>query len=189
VGGYFADVIVTDARGGSAWASKAVTTYVAAWATGTWSECKGAGEFTCTAAGANGCSRPGTQIRTVKPIAQTLDPDKAAPQPPSTQPCTETSTGFVASWSVGTWGACSVACGGGVQYRTVSPATFTPTAPGTDQPPTIQSCNTQACGLTCYNYTNMYPSKAECLSKGWSVCEVRYRGDGLGGTITCWKGF
>jgi len=44
-------------------------------------------------------------------------------------------------------------------------------------------------GLTCANYTNMYPSKQQCLAAGWSVCELRNRGDGLGGTITCWKGF
>jgi hypothetical protein len=188
-GDHAATVTVTDARGASATASRTVTAFVSEWATGTWGPCTGTGEFTCTATGPGGCSRPGTQTRSVKPIAQTLDPLQAAPQPPSSQPCIESAAGYVASWSVGPWSACSVACGGGIQMRSVTPASFTATPPGVDQPPSIQSCNTQACGLTCANYTNMYPTKQQCYAAGWAVCELRYRGDGLGGTIRCWKGF
>jgi len=63
------------------------------------------------------------------------------------------------------------------------------TGPNVARPEDTQWCNLHACALTRYDYTNMYPTRSECLSNGWSVCETRYRDDGAGGTLTCWKGF
>jgi hypothetical protein len=96
---------------------------------------------------------------------------------------------FVASYSTGEWGECSATCGGGTQLRDVSPSILTTNPPGVDTPPAVRACNTQRCALTCSDYTNMYPRKFRCYEAGWRVCERRYRPDGIGGTIKCWKGF
>jgi hypothetical protein len=61
--------------------------------------------------------------------------------------------------------------------------------PSAAWPGDTQSCNTQPCRLTCYDYPTTYPTKSECYGAGWQVCEVRYRDDGAGGLLTCWKGF
>jgi hypothetical protein len=71
----------------------------------------------------------------------------------------------------------------------VTPAGWTEVAPGAPAPPTSQACNTQACPKTCYDYPDTYPSLKECQAKGWPVCERRFRDDGYGNMLTCWKGF
>ncbi|MGH6691219.1 MAG: thrombospondin type-1 domain-containing protein, partial [Gammaproteobacteria bacterium] len=104
-------------------------------------------------------------------------------------PCTETVPGFAAGYFVGPWGACSESCGGGVRRRTVYPNLWSPTPPDASRPSESQACNTQRCALTCYDYPSTFPRKAECHAAGFAVCERRFRSDGLGGTLTCYKGF
>jgi len=56
------------------------------------------------------------------------------------------------SWSYGSWGACSVSCGGGTQTRSATCVRSDGAAVSSGYcgtPVTSQSCNTQACGPTC----------------------------------------
>ncbi len=121
--------------------------------------------------------------------SRSLNPAAAVPPPATTQACTQTTQGYVASYYVGPWSGCSAACGGGTQTRTVYPNSWKAVAPSVGWPGDSQSCNTQPCRLSCYDYPDTYPTKSECYGSGWRVCEVRYRDDGAGGLLFCWKGF
>jgi hypothetical protein len=187
-GNLTAVVTAADGRGASAAASKTVTIYVAGYSTGPWSSCSGSGNYTCVSALANGCSRPGVQTRTVTPSAWTLVAEAAVSAPSSTQSCTQYSQGYINGYYTGDWGACSETCGGGLKYRTVYPNAWKSDSPNADAPPSSAMCNTQSCPLTCDSY-GLYSSQGDCRGDGWPTCEIRYRDDQAGGTLTCWKGF
>jgi hypothetical protein len=140
-----------------------------------WSGCGSGTDATlqCTA------TQPGTTTATVT----VTDPRG------SSNTAVGSSSIYAASYAVGEWGPCSAGCGGGTQTRTVVVSSLTSTAPGAVPPRSSKACNTQKCGLTCYDYTNMFPRKELCYNAGWRVCEKRYRPSGIGGTLSCWKGF
>jgi hypothetical protein len=238
-----ASVTATDARGFAASASVTAGVYASAYSVGAWGACDTTGaSWTCTANTPTGCTRQGTQQRTVTETAWTIDPAAAQPAPAASAVCTETTQGYVASYAstyasswtctavgatgcykdllssapstfkptspsvaappariytygyvaayaVGGWSGCSASCGGGWQYRSVTPSAWKATSPDVARPSDGQPCNTHPCQLTCYDYPTCYPTKSECYGSGWKVCEVRYRDDGVGGLLTCWKGF
>ncbi len=136
--------------------------------------------WTCTKGGANGCSRT---LVSYAPATYKVDPP-AAPAPPSV----EYAPGYIAGYTVGPWRGCSASCGGGTQTRTVTPSSWKPAPPNAAAPPSKRACNTQPCAPTCASY-GLYVSRPACLAAGWAVCEIRYRDDGVGGLLTCWKGF
>lgn len=136
--------------------------------------------WSCTAAGPNGCRKDRVLLApaTYKPTA----PD--APEPPSVQ----YATGYVAGYTVGPWSACSADCGPGTMTRTVVPNAWDDTAPNETVPASTATCNLEPCLMSCEDY-DMYATKSACFGDGWRVCERRYRDDGAGGVLTCWKGF
>jgi hypothetical protein len=236
-----ATITVADAPGQTASASASVPVYASAYSTSSWSACTGAGAYTCTAAGPTGCARPGTQVRTVAESAWTLDAAQAVSAPATNMSCTETTegyvasytsaydanwtctasgangcfknrvsfapatfsatgpsvpapaakiytTGYVASWSVGSWSGCSASCGGGWQTRTVYANGWKATAPDAGMPSSGQGCNDSPCRLTCGDY-GLYSTWGECYGDGWPYCDTRYRDDGIGGLLTCRHGY
>jgi len=180
-------VVVSDGKGGEATAWATVSIYAAAWEPGSWGSCTGTGEWTCTSGAADGCSRPGTETRKLAETAWSLDPGTSPPE--TERACTETSQGYAAAYTTGPWSRCSKSCGGGMRARKVTVSAWKATSPAAPAPPKSQACNTQRCGLTCYDYPDTYPTRPVCLAAGWPVCERRFRDDGLGGMLTCWKGF
>ena len=188
-GDLVATLTVGDSSGRTTSATRTVTIHAASFETGDFGPCVATEPFTCTSSGPTGCTRQGTESLLVRETSWTLDPASASSPPASSRPCAETAPGFVAGYFVGPWGACSESCGGGVRRRTVYPDLWSPTPPDASRPAESQACNTQKCGLTCYDYPNTFPRKAECHAAGFSVCERRFRSDGLGGMLTCYKGF
>jgi hypothetical protein len=138
-----------------------------------------AANWTCTAAGVNGCYKD----RLSSPPATFGPTGPDAPLPPSRQ----YTTGYVASWNAGSWSACTRACGGGWQYRTITPASFKATAPDAQRPADGQPCNTAPCLYTCYDYS-LFETKWECRDAGWPACVIRYKNRGDGSLLTCWAG-
>lgn len=180
---------VSDPLGATTSASATATVYPTSFDVGGFGPCVATGSFTCTSVGPAGCTRAGTETRPVLETSWTLEKALAVASPASNRACTETAPGFVADFFVGPWGRCSKSCGGGTRHRTVYPNAWKSTPPEATAPTSSQSCNTQACALTCYDYPNTFPSRQECLAAGFGVCERRFRSDGIGGTLTCWKGF
>ena len=81
---------------------------------------------------------------------------------------------------------CSASCGAG--WRTQRGARrLTAARPGASRPPDTETCNTQPCRLTCYDY-GLYPTWPECYAE-WPYCDTRYRDDGIGGLLTCRHGY
>lgn len=143
--------------------------YVSAYQVGSWGACSGTESWTCTSATAAGCSRPATQTRTVTAISWTADSAQAQAGPASSQSCTETTQGYVATYSVGDWSECSATCGGGYQARSVAPSSYRATAPNASAPDSVQSCTGQSC--TCDDM-GWYPAdqRDQCDSECGSAC-------------------
>ena len=188
-GDLVATVTVGDSSGGTTSATATATIYAASFETGGFGPCVATEPFTCTSSGPSGCTRQGTESLLVRETSWTLDSASASSPPTSSRPCTESAPGFVAGYSVGPWGACSKSCGGGTRRRSVSPNLWTAIPPDASRPAESQACNTKPCALTCYDYPDTFPRRVECHAAGFSVCERRFRSDGLGGTLTCYKGF
>jgi hypothetical protein len=182
-----AGVTATDGKGGDATATRSVAVYATAWTPGAWGACVGEGSWTCTSGAADGCSRPGLETRPLTETAWSLE--GTGTPPAREQPCTERARGYVAAWSTSAWSACSRSCGGGTQTRTVTAVGWKAEAPDAPKPAVSRACNTAACPLTCYDYSDTYPTRPECLAHRWPVCERRFRDDGRGNMLTCWKGF
>lgn len=180
-------VVVSDGKGGEATASATVPIYAATWESGSWGSCTGTGEWTCTSGAADGCSRPGTETRELTETAWSLDSGTTPPE--TARACTQTTQGYAAAYTTGAWSKCSKSCGGGTQTRAVTVSAWKATSPAAPAPPKSQACNAQPCALTCYDYPDTYPTRPLCLAAEWPVCERRFRDDGLGGMLTCWKGF
>ena len=182
-----ATVRIEDGHGGSATASAEVTVRATGYLPGPWGACTGAGAYTCTSTSPSGCTRPGLQARPVRPAVLTVEPGEIVPPPASSQACTEVVPGYVANYAVGAWDGCSASCGGGEQHRTVTPSTWKAVPPHAGRPADAQSCNTDPCPQTCGDH-GLYESRQDCEGS-WRVCEIRYRDDGIGGLLRCWKGF
>ena len=98
----------------------------------------------------------------------------------------------VHSWSIGAWGDCNAACGGGQQVRQVgcvdssgSPATDD-SCTGLPKPATTQRCNLQACtfcaGNTCSGRGSCSAGMCTCSAQfnyTGTYCEVRLVVEGL----------
>src|SRR6185295_7582507 len=97
---------------------------------------------------------------------RTTAPDVA---PPATRIYT---TGYVAGWNVGSWSGCSASFGTGWQTRSVTVSGWKPVAPDAARPGDNQTCNTQPCRLSCYDY-GLYPTWPECYAE-WPYCDTRY---------------
>ncbi len=184
-----ATVLVSDSTNRRTTATHSVAVYPAEYAVGEWGPCESEDTYVCTSTANDGCRRDGQSTRQAEETAWTLDPNQATELPPLTQPCVDTTKGYIAGYAIGPWGPCSEPCGTGIKHRTVYPNAWKPTPPSAEAPQSTKSCNQNPCAYTCYDYTNMYPRKSECKADGWRVCERRYRPDGVGGTLKCWKGF
>ncbi|MCL4822202.1 MAG: PKD domain-containing protein [Vicinamibacteria bacterium] len=119
--------------------------YVSAYEVGAWGGCAGTQSWTCTSASGTGCSRPGTEARAVTATSWTADSSQAQSPPTTSQACTQTTQGYVASYSVGSWNACSSTCGSGNQTRSVIPNGYTASAPGVSAPDSVQACTGESC--------------------------------------------
>lgn len=172
---------VRDPRGGEASDTVVVTVtgappqFVSEYQVGDWGVCASEGAWTCVSDGPLGCTRSGTQTRSVSPSSWTADPGQAVPEPPSSQACTETTTGFVAEYYAGTWGSCSgttswtctsaTAAGcsrPGAQTRTVTASSWTDNAAQAQPAPGVS--------LSCTETTQGYI--ATYAVGGWSQCSA-----------------
>jgi len=114
------------------------------WTYGTWGVCSvtcggGTQTRTATCTGAT-CGGTCTAVAVTTQSCNTLICPTSSPTPPPA-PCTPVN----GTWSYGTWGTCSVTCGGGTQTRTATclGASCEGTCVGSAL--TSQSCNTQTC--------------------------------------------
>jgi hypothetical protein len=107
--------------------------YVSAYTTDPWSACSGGGAFSCSSNTATGCSRAGSQTRTVSPSAWTVNPALQVPPPTTQQSCTETAQGYSASYTAtyaSSWTCVAAGANGCSKPRqSYAPATFKATAP------------------------------------------------------------
>jgi PKD repeat protein len=129
---------VADGRGGTVTATDRATVTVGGYSVGWWSVCLGTGAFACTGAGPGGCARPGSQTRTVSVSSWVLDGGSSPSEPPAVQSCTETTTGYIATYNA-TYAAAWTCTGGGPTgcYKdlvTSSPASFRSIAPDAPAP-------------------------------------------------------
>jgi PKD repeat protein len=127
-----AQAVVSDGRGESVTVWDASLVAVAAYATGPWSECVGTGSFTCTSNTPTGCSRPGTQARSVAVESWGLDvPGVPAPGP--VQDCRQTAQGYIAAYDAtyaDSWTCTAAGENGCYKDRTgATPSAFDDTAP------------------------------------------------------------
>jgi hypothetical protein len=160
-----ATISVQDGLRQPASASASVPVYATAYAVGPGTACGGTAAFTCTSAAANGCSRPGTQTRSVTESSWSLAASAAVTPPVASQSCTETRQGYVASYYVGPWSGCSASCGDGTRARQVYANAWKVTPPSEYAPVSSESCNTSPCKLTRGDY-GLYAS----VDSGVTLC-------------------
>lgn len=151
------------------WFSERTPVYAAAYDVGAWSSCSASGSWTCTAATSTGCSRTGTQTRSVIATAWTTSAAQAVTTPASSQGCTQTTQGYVGSYSVGNWSGCSSTCGPGQQTRDVSVASYTSVAPGASHPGSSQSCTGTSCTCGDMDWYNA-DQRNQCDNACGSAC-------------------
>jgi hypothetical protein len=183
-----AHALALDSFGDRVSAASQRMVYAASFTVGPWGACQGSGAYVCTSSGPNGCGRPGTRSRAVTLATLTLDPAQAVTQPPATEHCIQTAQSYATAYTTGPWSACSAPCGGGERTRTVTENAWDDTPPPATPPASVEECNPQQCPFTCAYYTQ-YITQNQCYAAGWAVCEIRHPPDGLGGSLTCWKGF
>lgn len=143
-GAYSSSVVVTYATGQSATAQATQEVAAASYTASEWSSCQSAQSWQCQGVGPTGCSRAGVRTRTLQPAALILG-NEGVPPPSVEEACTQYSEGYVSSYSVGSWGACSSTCGGGQQTRSVAVSGFTNVAPGAGAPDQSMSCTGTQC--------------------------------------------
>ncbi len=182
-----AGAVVADGRTGETTVSARVPVYATAWSPGPWGTCESSESWVCTSGASDGCQRQGAESRPLGELAWALEPGVTPPE--AERACTQRSQGYASAYTTGAWSACSKSCGGGRQTRSVTPTAWKETAPAATPPPGSRACNTEPCALTCYSYPDTYPTLRECRDHGWPVCERRFRDDGRGGMLTCYKGF
>lgn len=149
--------------------SETTTGYASGYQLGPWGACSGTVTWTCTSATASGCSGPGTQSRSVTLVSWTADSSQAQPAPAASQACMQAVQGYVASYSLGGWSACSSTCGSGYQTRSVSPSGYTASAPGVSAPDSVQGCTGESCTCDDMGWYGA-DQKSQCDSDCGSAC-------------------
>ena len=128
------------------------------WQSGSWGTCS----VTCGG---------GTQTRTVvckRSDGTTVsDSNCSGTKPASSQTCNTTACATY-SWQTGSWGTCSVTCGGGTQTRTVvckrnDGVTVADGNCSGAKPANSQTCNATACMANCPSQTKSFGTKHKCV--------------------------
>src|SRR5207245_2115876 len=159
----------SDGRGGIATSSDTATVYATGYATGQWGSCTGTQSWTCTSNTATGCTRPGTQTRTVTETGWVWDVNPSVTAPASSQACTQTAQGYIASYN-STYDAnwtCTAAGANGCYKNRLSyaVASYGPTPP--DQPVPATMIYTFGY-ITAYSAT--YETSWTCTAGGATGC-------------------